>query len=717
MDFPTAHAVLRDRRRWLGARAGLAIDRNGNLLLARVPAPANGKSIELATAYPYPRDVSGIAVGPCDAVFIADTAHDRVLFVDGLCNAQAWMPRVDSSVSNAPGHFRRPRGLAFTPEALLVADSQNARLQSLALPGLEAHIAWTGWAEPTSIAVDAKARVLVIDAATRRVHRLRDDRSPDVAFDASIAAQGKIQHPLHVACGADDRVIVSDAQANAVFVFASDGAFEFQLPDPAGWLPGALAVSGQTLYVADAATGAILMFEHAGTHAQLVGEVHGWRGPVTALATNSQGELFIKPALDAKYYRFAADAAYVQHGELLAGPFDAGEDREWERAWIDAETPQSTSISITAVVKGTPTTPTSGDWLPLRSSDTLLGQLTHDNRRYVWLRIELASNSSQHSPRLRQARAATAAEDLLDYLPFTYRNNDAATNGFLSRWLMLLRGEFSRIEELIDDMPRVGDPQFAPSDALPWLASWLSLELPQIASDDERRALIARAVQLAARRGTKSSIAEFVELHTGIRPAIIEAFADRTVWILGSTSRVGFDTRLPSLDPLGMIVPDEAAGAGCCPRPREDIRSGCLPCTAQTQALAADLPPMPIGHAVVGESGPLATYQIGLPLFAETAYRFCVIVDAYRARQCSTREEISRIVDREKPAHTDYRIELVAAETRVGLQARIGVDLIVGGEPPSLKLNPAQLGLNSRLPPADAARIGMVTLGGTLALT
>ena len=50
-------------------------------------------------------------------------------------------------------------------------------------------------------------------------------------------------------------------------------------------------------------------------------------------------------------------------------------------------------------------------------------------------------------------------------------------------------------------------------------------------------------------RGTKESIAEFIQLHTGIKPAVIEAFTDRRVWVLGAGSHLGFDTRLAALDP------------------------------------------------------------------------------------------------------------------------------------------------------------------------
>jgi phage tail-like protein len=708
MDFPTTHTLLRDRRKWLGERSGLAIDRDGDLLLARVPAPSNGKAINVVTTYPYVREVSGLASGPCDAVFVADTAHNRVLFVDGLCKSQAWL--------DAPGHFRSPRGLALTDNALLVADSGNARVQSFALPRLEANVAWQAWMQPTSLAVDSQQRVLVIDAAATSVNRVSPIGVSDTVFDSTITAQGKLQKPLFVTCDADDRVLISDAQANAVFVFDDAGSFVLTLPGPAGWQPGALAAFGTRIFVADAASGAILIFEHDGSAAQLIGEVNGWRGPVTALATNLGGDLYVKPALDATYYRFVADAASVTQGTLTAGPFDAGEERAWERAWVDARLPSATSLMVRVVLKDTTAAPVSTDWMTLPSYDVLLSEVTQNVGRFIWLQLHLTTSAPQQSPRVHQARAATAAEDLCNYLPLTYRRNDQHADGFLARWLKLVRGEFGRIEELLDDMPRLADANFAAASALPWLAQWLAFELPQIANDEERRALLARAVQLFARRGTKHSIAEFVELHTGIKPAVVEAFADRRVWILGETSRLDFDTRLPPLDPLGMVVPDENAGDGCCPRDSMTYSSGCARCSNQISAPATLTVQTPIGRAVVGESGPLAAHQIGLPLFADTAYRFCVVVDGYRAHDKATRMEIARIVDREKPAHTDYRIEYIAPETRIGLQAHIGINMIVGGDPPPLGLNPAELGIDTQLPPSDVSRVGEATLDGLLTL-
>ena len=714
MDELTRHQLLRDRRTWLGEGAGLTVDRDGDLLLARVPAPADGRAIEVAASYPCPREVSGLAAGPCGALFVSDTAHDRVLFVDGLCCERVWLPPPHDDgcgSSQAPGQLRAPRGLALGDDALNVADSGQARIQRLALPTLRAGLEWPLGGTPGSIGLDAAGRLAWIDMAARRLHRLQADGSADAAFDVTLEAEAQVRAPLFVACDGE-RLLVSDAQAEVVFVLDASGHATGTLAGPAGWMPGALAIAGARCYVADASDGSLHVFDD-GVRS---GRVSGWRGPVSALAVGADGTLVVKPDGRAGFHCLVADRAFVGEGERVAGPFDAGEDRVWERAWIEADCPPSTAARLDVVLQAAPSAPVAADWVPMPAHDNLLATVLGASARWLWLRVTLSSASPAASPRLRQARAATAGEDYLDYLPLTYRMHDGA-DGFLSRWLRLLRGGFGRVEELLDGMPRVAEPAFVPPSGLAWLAEWLALELPRIADDAQRRALVAQAATLFARRGTPASIREFVRLHTGIAPAIVEAFGERRIWRLGVDSCLGFDTRLAPLDPIGMVLPDEQAGPGCCP-PGVAADAACSPCTSEVPAPpAVALPAMPIGRAIVGESGPLAAHQLGLPLFAESAYRFCVVVDRYRVHDPQLLAEIARIVEREKPAHTDYRIEQVAPELRVGLQAQVGIDAIVGGDPPPLRLAPAQLGVDTRLPPPDGARVGEATLDGLLTLT
>lgn len=745
MDQPTQHLLLRDRQRWLGQRRGLAVDADGVLSLARLPGPADGRALTVATPMPQPREVSGIALGPCDAVWVADTAHNRVWFEDGLCGDRVALP-VSACAGAAlppglPGHFASPRGLAFNGEALWVADSGHGRVQGLAVPDLAPYLAWPVGTQPTSLACDAQGRVVTVDGTTGAVRRFGPHGEPDPTFDALLAAALAVLGPApnglpamphqvavvkeadapgeaHAPGAGQGALWISDRHFNTVWVWPPTGGPLQAVPGPAGWLPGALAVQGSRAYVADASDGSIHVFEGG----QWLCRLPLWSGPVSAMAVSPAGDLFIKPGLDERYIRFAADLSVVPLGELWAGPFDAGEARAWERAWVelaaDAPAPAGSTSPMPAQPPATRVelqvalqaaalpAPTAAAYQTVPTGDALLAPwATGSGARFVWLRLCLVSESSWATPRVAQVRAATPSENWLDHLPQTFGLSDQPTaaspnpvEGLLSRWLKLVRGEFTHIDGLIDDMPRWNDPAFTPHSVLPWLASWLALELPRVAADAERRALIAQAWQLHARGGTPASMAAWVERHTGIRPAIVEAFAQRRAFVLNAGCRLDFDTQLPALDPLGMVVPDD-----------EMATAGDTPCAVGNAT-------EPMGRAVVGESGPLTLEQLGQPLYAEAAWRFCVVVDAHRAASPGVLDELRRIVDREKPAHTDWRLELVQPDMRVGFQARLGIDTIVGGHPPPRWLAGGQLGVHTELADAPPGRVGEQALDGTLTL-
>ena len=41
---------------------------------------------------------------------------------------------------------------------------------------------------------------------------------------------------------------------------------------------------------------------------------------------------------------------------------------------------------------------------------------------------------------------------------------------------------------------------------------------------------------------------------------------------------------------------------------------------------------------------------------------------------------VNRIVEVNKPAHTEHRLEAVYAASRLGIQSRVGLDLVLGAE-------------------------------------
>ncbi|HUS15473.1 MAG TPA: phage tail protein [Chloroflexia bacterium] len=684
-DQKTRYALLRAGSSWEGITTdGLVAEPDGVLTLARVPGPAEGAVIEIAG--PFDVAASGLAVGPRGDLYLSDTAGGRVLWTDGVCGTRMIVPPAHCAGA-VPGPFSEPRGLLLiAPDTLYVADSGNARVQVLHVPGLEARAIWQGaFQTPTGLAADSRQRVYVLDRGLGKVLRFNAAGVPDNAYNAALAAQTGLAAPTFLTIDGDDVLYVSNDADNTVWRFDTDGQFLGSLAAPdavSGFRPRALAAHSGCLYIADAGDGRIWVYDLRAM--RYVGPVAGYRGPVTALAVDEEGVLLIKPGLDEVFHQLSG-RAYVASAGVVADRLDAGEQADWMRVQVQADIPAGTVVRLQFFVTDDEAdVPGTGDWQEAPASDMLvpaLGVLPNGlprRRRYLWLKIDVATNDPQASPRLAQVEASTAGEDYLDYLPAIYRED--AEGGFLQRWLALSRSELGDLELALSDMPGRFDPVLAPEDHLPWLAAWLGFDLPSGWDTAELRPLLLRVHDLYARRGTLEGVREFVELYTGTRPHILESFRERRLWQLGHTSALGFDTALPAALPEGMVV------AGSTLVAEGDQPWGC----AEPERLV-------VGQAVVGQSRPLANADIGEPLFSDTAHQFTVVVAHAQACRSEQQQALRRILDAEKPAHTDYHLCVVEPRMRVGFQARIGIDSIVAGPPEPMALTGSVLGLNSVL--------------------
>jgi hypothetical protein len=63
-----------------------------------------------------------------------------------------------------------------------------------------------------------------------------------------------------------------------------------------------------------------------------------------------------------------------------------------------------------------------------------------------------------------------------------------------------------------------------------------------------------------------------------------------------------------------------------------------------------------------------------------------VQVYASEARSAGSVARIRALLDHEKPAHTTYHLCPIEPRMRVGCQARLGIDAVVGGPPRALPL-------------------------------
>jgi phage tail-like protein len=282
------------------------------------------------------------------------------------------------------------------------------------------------------------------------------------------------------------------------------------------------------------------------------------------MAIGPDKSLWIKTGLDQTFYRFAPEKQFVSRGWLMTSePFDAGEECDWARVHVEAETPTGTAVELHVIARDRAIpSPTEADWIqaPPQPPDCLVPPLpgaqvsAAGSKRFLWIRAVVATDQGQVSPRLSQIEVETTSVSYLDHLPEVYRREDATTH-FLERWLKLVQGELDDWERALDDIPRRFDPLVAPEEQLAWLAQWLAFPLPAGQSVTELRNLFAKIPSFYERRGTPDGLRDLVELYTGRRPTIIEAFHARRMWQLGEISRLGVDTALPPALPDGMIVP------------------------------------------------------------------------------------------------------------------------------------------------------------------
>jgi phage tail-like protein len=282
--------------------------------------------------------------------------------------------------------------------------------------------------------------------------------------------------------------------------------------------------------------------------------------------------------------------------------------------------------------------------------------------RYLWVAGAMFGDG-EATLEVHQVRVEFERESWLRYLPPLYREDEAGRT-FLERVLGLFESVEGDVSGLLDGLPRLLDAAGTPDDPRPdswldWLAGWVDARLDEAWPEERRRAMVAAAFELHALRGTPEGLRRLAELALDAPITVREPGAEAKLWTLGEGSTLGFGT---------MLVPAEAEGAV-------------------------------VGStAIVDGSHLIEERDFGAPLFDDLAHRFCVQAYGADLARPGTAEALSALLDREKPAHTEYHLCVVDARFRVGFQARIGVDSIVAGDPgPFVLGGDGELGFDSRV--------------------
>jgi phage tail-like protein len=518
------------------------------------------------------------------------------------------------------------------------------------------------FARPAGLALDRRGFLYVADPFARRVVAiLPEDGNVQGVLD------GELQEPVDVAAAPDGRLYVADRAGGSIGIYSPRymrlRSFASQNGSGLPAKPRPIAVMIDTdgsVLVADANHPRLLHFDRNGKPlgdlqlaaltAQIAGgdvaldaleKAYGKRLPrfftdtcCPPFAERDGGERLAEVHRALRLLRLRLGAAFEPAGVFLSAALDSGTPgTTWHRVEVDANLADGTQLVVeTATAEHTDAFASAvwavpeRDGKPIPITPEVADQLIQSPPgRYLRLRVTLRSDGRE-TPSLRSIKVLYPRVSYLDLLPRIYRR-DPDGSRFLERFLALFERLFTDIENRYEDFSRELNPDAAPLDVINWLACLIDLSFDPSWSLVRRRALVAAAMDLYRRRGTIAGIERYVEIYTGIRPLVQEAFLRR---------------------------PGRAAFLGS--------RGSILGCS-----LALTRP--------VADQTPEQT------LFQQYAHRFTVLV--YLADRCD--EElllpvVDRIVSVNKPAQTVHTIYPVYAETRVGIQSTVGLDFVVGGQ-------------------------------------
>jgi phage tail-like protein len=292
--------------------------------------------------------------------------------------------------------------------------------------------------------------------------------------------------------------------------------------------------------------------------------------------------------------------------------------------------------------------------------------------RYLGVRIQL-NGDGRNTPEIAGFRIYSSRFSYVqNYLPEIYRENkfppEADNAGpsthrdFFERFVDLFEAQFTRIEDSIANAYLLTRPESCPSDALPWLGSWIGIE-PNSYPPDRVRARIEAAPNLYKWRGTTKGITLALDVAMGKMASrgaiiVIEAFRLRRLFatILGANLSIQDDPLLPGYSGSGNSFVGDTLFIG---DPRIQ---------AELQALYETNLNIPGGT------------QAAEAFYDQFANRITVFV--HNQVQNVNLNLVKQIVEAEKPAHVQASVLTASEPFMIGLASLLAVNTYLGPDPP-----------------------------------
>lgn len=606
--------------------------------------------------------------------------------------------------------FRDPAALAICGDNLLVADTGNHRVVVYSLLGFLVRGIWTppadvteqAW-QPIAIAITNDRKVLVADPANGCVHVFnfagRWLRAL-VGVGAVQAIAVDTSNQLYVQRGEDLPLLVYDLSNNELAATLTPTALadDASLYSRFAALPLVINAQGHVELSAlcdryksgESEKGPrVFWFDQAGQLLNVDATV------IPEKKFLPEGTLYSQ-AIDSQLYRCQWDSIRLQlhlpagtrvcvstftAESVLTDKQIAGlDDNQWlTRQWIFPKEDSQASMALDRALDG------ALDW------DCLIRS---EGGRYLWLKIVMLGDGFS-TPCIGAMELNFPRISLRRYLPAVF-GEEKNTADFTDRFLSVFDRGFRQIETHIDTFAHRLDPLSAPAQAgskdfLSWLASWIGVSLDRQLPLSLRRQLVKQAGSLFACRGTRAGLKKMLEIYVGFPqkncghadadpcdpcdkqaqwqpPQLILEHYTLRRWLIVGAGRLGDQAQL-----WGQKIVNRT----------------------QLRGRATD------GNAQLGVTQ-LNTRQDPLrDPFHVYAHKFSVFLPGWVARKAHLGKAIARLINGEKPAHTQHNIIYVEPRFRVGIQSMIGYDSVIGCYPQGVTLGQSQLGKASVLTEQD----------------
>jgi phage tail-like protein len=567
---------------------------------------------------------TGLAVDVDGEVYRVDPATGRLLVrrCDGSTRA----------VVCEPGVFATPAGLALDCRGLLYVADPVARRVVVVLPedgSVRAVLGGGVLAGPVDVAVALSGCVYVADLPPSD-----SDPGSIVCFTAGMSPSGRfvprnadglpaVPRPIAVMVNDDGTLLVADARFPRLLHFSAAGL--------------ALGDLELTTLVRQLAGGDVSLDSPSGAYGKTLPRFYAG-ACAGSLPARDGGLRLVQVHRALRLLALRLNRDYLAEAVFLSAALDGKvPGTVWHKVEIDADLPEGCAVTIETATSDDPTaflrTPVP-PWEAPTDVDGRLAAFTSGSPRdqlvqsppgrYLRLRVTLRSGPGG-TPSLRWLRVLYPRVSYLDLLPRVYRRDpDGAI--FLERFLALFERVFTGVENRYEAFLRELNPAAAPAGVIDWLAFLVDLTFDPSWPLAKRRALVGEAMSLYRARGTPAGIARFVEIYTGSRPTIREGFLSRPgrPAFLGAKGTV-LGCGLALNAPDRSTVPDEA-------------------------------------------------------LFRDYAHRFTVVIPLDDTCDADVvLPVVQRIVELNKPAHTDFVLTPAYPDARVGLQSTVGIDFVLGG--------------------------------------